>query len=57
MDKVLGLFKQKSTWRGLAIIAGAFGVYIDPALIEAALLLSGAAIGAVEVAPDQAFES
>ena len=52
MQKLVGTLKQyakmPSTWRGLAMLAGAFGVYLDPALLETAIAGVVAAIGLVE---------
>ena len=49
MNAVLGYLKQASTWRGLAILAGVFGVAIDPASMEIIGAGVVAAIGVVEV--------
>mgnify|MGYP005668173263 CR=1 FL=1 len=54
MNKLLNLFKQKSTWRGLALIATAAGVGIAPASVELIATIGALAVGAVEIAPDEA---
>lgn len=41
--------KQASTWRGLALLAGVFGVAIDPAALEVVGAGVVAALGVVEV--------
>lgn len=40
--------KMSSTWRGVAMLAGAFGVYLDPALLETIAAGVLAAIGLIE---------
>lgn len=40
--------KEKSTWRGLVIMAGAFGLALDPTQIETVGAGVAAAIGVVE---------
>lgn len=54
MKKLLALFKQKSTWRGLAIVAAAAGVGIAPASVELIATVGALAVGAIEIAPDEA---
>lgn len=49
MNAVLGYLKQASTWRGLAILAGVFGIAIDPSAMEVIGAGVVAAIGVVEV--------
>jgi hypothetical protein len=40
--------KMSSTWRGVALLAGAFGVYMDPALLETVAAGVLALIGLIE---------
>ena len=54
MKVVLLYLKQASTWRGLALLAGAFGVAIDPAALEVVGAGVVAAIGLIEVARNDA---
>ena len=54
MKAVLFYLKQASTWRGLALLAGAFGVAIDPTALEAVGAGVVAAIGVIEVVRNDA---
>ena len=54
MKAVLLYLKQASTWRGLALLVGAFGVAIDPAALEVVGAGVVAAIGLIEVARNDA---
>ena len=40
--------RMSSTWRGVAMLAGAFGIYMDPALLEAVAAGVLATIGLIE---------
>ena len=53
MDTVLVYVKQPSTWRGLSILLGVFGVYVDPELVVQIGTTVGAVIGAIEVARNE----
>lgn len=54
MKAVLFYLKQASTWRGLALLAGVFGVAIDPTALEAVGAGVVAAIGVIEVVRNDA---
>lgn len=47
-DWLLDRLKEKSTWRGLVIIAGVFGFAVDPAQVEIVGSGVAAAIGLIE---------
>lgn len=49
MNAVLLYLKQASTWRGLALLAGVFGVAVDPTALEVVGAGVVAAIGLIEV--------
>lgn len=49
MNTVMLYLKQASTWRGLALLAGVFGVAIDPTALEVVGAGVVAAIGMIEV--------
>lgn len=40
--------RMSSTWRGVAMLAGAFGIYMDPAMLETVAAGVFAAIGVIE---------
>ncbi len=40
--------KEKSTWRGLAVLAGLLGYAVDPMQVEAVITGVGAAVALVE---------
>ena len=46
MNHIIERFREPSTWRGLALAATAFGIYLSPEQIEAiitvGLLITGA---------------
>lgn len=46
---IIKYLKQPSTYRGLAIVLGAFGVFISPESMEAVGTVVTAVIGAIEV--------
>ena len=52
MDKtwILSRLIEPSTWRGLAILAGALGIGIAPELVEQIGVAVTAVIGAIEIA-------
>lgn len=49
MTYILDRLKEPSTWRGLAVIFGAFGVHLQPELLPAIGTAVTAALGAVEI--------
>ena len=49
MNYLLDRLKEPSTWRGLAVMVGAFGVHMHPDLMPAIGTAVIAAIGLVEV--------
>jgi hypothetical protein len=49
MEYALARLKEPSTWRGLALFAGGFGVQVAPDLIPAIGAAVAAVIGLVEV--------
>ena len=49
MKVVWNYLKQASTWRGIALLAGAFGVAVDPAMLEVVGAGVVAAVGVIEV--------
>ena len=49
MNYLLDRLKEPSTWRGLAVMIGAFGVHMHPDLMPAIATAVTAAIGLVEV--------
>lgn len=49
MEYALARLKEASTWRGIALVAGGFGVQIAPDLIPAIGAAVTAAIGLIEV--------
>jgi hypothetical protein len=48
-DLVIKYGKQPSTYRGLAILLGAFGIFVSPESVEAVGTVVASVIGAVEV--------
>ena len=56
MKAVMLYLKQASTWRGLALLAGVFGVVIDPTALEVVGAGVVAAIGVVEVVRNELAE-
>lgn len=34
-DWIISRLKEASTYRGITLLAGAFGVYVDPTLVQA----------------------
>jgi len=56
MQNLLNYLKQASTWRGLALLAGVFGIAIDPTAVEAIGAGVVAAIGVVEVLRNELAE-
>lgn len=53
MNTIKRYLKQPSTWRGLSILAGAFGIAIDPASLE--MIGAGvlALLGLIETVRDE----
>lgn len=49
MGYALARLKEASTWRGIAIIAGGFGVHLAPDLIPAIGTAVAGVIGLIEV--------
>jgi hypothetical protein len=49
MTYILDRLKEASTWRGVALIVGGFGVQVAPDLIPAIGAAVTAAIGLIEV--------
>lgn len=49
MDYVFQRAREPSTWRGLAMLLGAFGVGVNPEAINQIGVAVGAAIAAVEI--------
>ena len=49
MTYILDRLKEASTWRGIALIVGGFGVQVAPDLIPAIGTAVTAAIGLIEV--------
>lgn len=49
MTYILERFKEPSTWRGIAILAGALGMQVSPDLIPAIGTVVAAALGGIEV--------
>ena len=49
MTYILDRLKEASTWRGVALIVGGFGVQVAPDLIPAIGAMVTAAIGLIEV--------
>ena len=49
MNYVIDRLKEPSTWRGIALIVGGFGVQVAPDLIPAIGAAVTAAIGLIEV--------
>jgi len=49
MEYALARLKEASTWRGVALIVGGFGVQVAPDLIPAIGAAVTAAIGLIEV--------
>jgi hypothetical protein len=47
--KLMNRLKQESTWRGLILLATAFGVQLAPELIEAIIVVGLALVGAINV--------
>ena len=56
MKAVMLYLKQASTWRGLALLAGVFGVVIDPTALEVVGAGVVAGIGVVEVVRNELTE-
>lgn len=48
-DLIISYLKQASTYRGIAIVLGALGVYIDPTAIELIGTAVGSVLGAIEI--------
>ena len=53
MKNILRYFKQKSTWQGLAGLAGVFGVVISPDQVEAIATAVVGVVSAIEVFRDE----
>ncbi len=49
MKYILDRAKEPSTWRGLAVMLGAFGVYANPDAIQQIGTAVGADISAIEI--------
>ena len=49
MNYLLDRAKEPSTWRGLTMLLGAFGVYAHPDAIQQIGVAVGAVISAVEI--------
>ena len=49
MNTILTYAKQPSTWRGLAIVAGALGYSVAPGLADAIAAAVGGVLGLIEV--------
>jgi hypothetical protein len=49
MNTILARLKEPSTFRGLAILAGLFGLAIDPAQVNAIAAAVAAVIALIEV--------
>jgi len=49
MGYALARLKEASTWRGIALIAGGFGVHVAPDLIPAIGTAVAGVIGLIEV--------
>lgn len=56
-DLLLAKFKEASTWRGIAIVLGAFGVYVAPELIDTIALAAGGVVGVIEILRADSNES
>lgn len=56
-DILLSKMKEPSTWRGLAIVLGAFGITIAPALVDSITLAVTGVIGAIEIVRADSHES
>ena len=52
-DKVIKQIKQKSTWRGIALLLGVTGVSVAPSLVMEIGMAVASIIGAIEVAHDE----
>ena len=50
MNYILDRLKEPSTWRGIALLLGAFGVHVAPELLPAIGGAVAAGIGVIEVA-------
>ena len=50
MQYILNRAREPSTWRGIALLLGAFGVHLAPELLTAIGAAVGAVVGAIEVA-------
>lgn len=49
MKYFLDRAKEASTWRGLAVMLGAFGVYANPDAIQQVGVAVGAFVSAIEI--------
>jgi len=49
MEYVFARLKEPSTWRGLALIVGGFGIHIAPDLVPAIGTAVASVIGLIEV--------
>jgi hypothetical protein len=49
MNYILDRLKEPSTWRGLTVLAGAFGMHLSPDLIPAIGTAVAGVIGFIEV--------
>jgi len=49
MSYIIARLGERSTWQGLVALVGAFGVTVDPQLIEAIVTFGIAAIGLIQV--------
>ena len=49
MTYILDRLKEPSTWRGMAVLVGAFGMHLSPDLIPAIGTAVAGVIGVIEV--------
>lgn len=52
-DLIVRYARQPSTWKGITIVLGAFGIYVNPQVMDAIAVIVGVVVGGIDIAKDE----